>query len=122
MTVSNQMTEQDYRTDRTNKIVTSLVGCGLLGIGGFLAYQNMDSVKNLKVPDNKKLWADSWKKKLSKPWEMPKAEGAIDWSDPKNDPNKMAERLNLNKPLEIQQEFGHQFQQSNHGPWRPGQR
>ena len=51
-----------------------IVGCVLLGFGGFLLLQNSAS---LKLPDNNKLWADTWKKKLTKPWEMPKAEGAI---------------------------------------------
>src|SRR5580700_9609548 len=119
MSTSDQMTDQDYRTDRTNKIVTLLVGCVLLGIGGFVVVQNSAS---FKLPDKNKLWADAWKKKLSKPWELPQHEPLIDWSDPKNDPNKMAERLNLYKPLQVQPQFGHQFQQSNLGPMRPGQR
>jgi hypothetical protein len=123
MSTSNQMTEQDYRTDRTNKIVTSVVGCVLLGIAGIVAFSNVDTLKGLKVPDRNDLWAKALKKKVLKPWEPPKFEPTIDWSDPKNDPNKIAERLNLNKPpLQIEQQFGHQFQQSNHGPWRPGQR
>jgi hypothetical protein len=83
------MTQQDQRTDRANTIVGMLVGCVLLGVGGFVLLQNSASVK---LPDRNKLWADAWKKKLSKPWEMPKAEGAIDWSDPKNDPNKLADQ------------------------------
>jgi hypothetical protein len=89
MSQSNQMTQQDQRTDRTNTIVGMLVGCVLLGFGGFLLLQNSAS---LKLPDNNKLWADAWKSKLSKPYELPKAEGAIDWSDPKNDPNKLSEQ------------------------------
>jgi hypothetical protein len=122
MSTSNQMTDQDYRTDRTNKIVTSVVGCVLLGIGGVVAFTNIDTLKGLKVPDRNKMWADAWHKQLSKPLDLHVQEPLIDWSDPKNDPNKMAERLNLYKPLQIQQQFGHQFQQSNHGPMRPGQR
>jgi hypothetical protein len=89
MSQSDQMTEQDQRTDRANTIVGMAMGCVLLGVGGFVLLQNSAS---LKLPDRNKLWADAWKKKLSKPWEMPKAEGAIDWSDPKNDPNKLAEQ------------------------------
>jgi hypothetical protein len=120
MSISNQMTEQDQRTDRTNKIVTLLVGCVLLGIGAFVLVQNGAS---LKLPDNNKLWADTWKKKVLKPWDPPKFDPTIDWSDPKNDPNKMAERLNLNNSLQFQQQFGnqqfgHQFQPANPMPGR----
>ncbi len=89
MSQSNQMTEQDQRTDRANTIVGMAVGCVLLGVGGFLLLQNSASIK---LPDRNQVWANAWKKKLSKPWEMPKAEGGIDWSDPKNDPNKLAEQ------------------------------
>ena len=56
MSQSNQMTQQDQRTDRTNTIVGMLVGCVLLGFGGFLLLQNSAS---LKLPDNNKLWADA---------------------------------------------------------------
>src|SRR5580700_2487402 len=94
MSTSNQMTDQDYRTDRTNKIVTSVVGCVLLGIGGVVAFTNIDTLKGLKVPDRNKMWADAWHKQLSKPLDLHVQEPLIDWSDPKNDPNKMAERLN----------------------------
>jgi hypothetical protein len=87
MSQCDQLTEQDQRTDRANTIVSMLVGSVLLGIGGVVLWQNSAT---LKVPDRNKLWADTWKKQLSKPWEMPKAEGAIDWSDPKNDPSKLA--------------------------------
>jgi hypothetical protein len=126
MSTSNQVNDQDQRTDRTNKIVTLVVGCVLLGIGGFVLVQNS---ARFKLPDNNKLWADAWKKKVLKPWDMPKPEPLIDWSDPKNDPNKIAERMKLwNKPITIQPPqfqngaYGHQFQQSNIGPMRPGQR
>ncbi|HXY34620.1 MAG TPA: hypothetical protein VEI07_10360 [Planctomycetaceae bacterium] len=115
MSTSNQTTQQDQRADRTNTIATLLVGCVLLGIGGFVLVQNSAS---FKLPDNNKLWADTWKKKVLKPWDPPKFEPTIDWSDPKNDPNKIAERLNLNKPLQIQQELGHQFQPANPFPGR----
>jgi len=115
MSTSNQTTQQDQRAERTNTIATLLVGCVLLGIGGFVLVQNSAS---FKLPDNNKLWADTWKKKVLKPWDPPKFEPTIDWSDPKNDPNKIAERLNLNKPLQIQQEFGHQFQPANPFPGR----
>lgn len=128
MSTSDQMTDQDYRTDRTNKIVTLLVGCVLLGIGGFVVVQNSAS---FKLPDKNKLWADAWKKKLSKPWELPQHDPLIDWSDPKNNPTKMWEQPWMKQQLEQQHEFqrrvqnqqiGHQFQQSNLGPMRPGQR
>ena len=123
MSVSNQMTDQDRRADRANKMVGIVIGCVLLGVGGFVLLQNSAS---FKLPDNNKLWADSWKKKILKPYEPPKFEQTIDWSDPKNDPNKMAERMNLQSQQFQQQfgqqQFGHQFQQSNTGPWRPGQR
>jgi hypothetical protein len=119
MSTENQTNEQDLRADRLNKILTLAVGGVLLGIGGFVIVQNS---ADFKLPENNKLWAASWKKTVLKPWEPPKFEPTIDWSDPKNDPNNMAERLNLNQPLQFQQQFGHQFQQSNHGPWRPGQR
>ncbi len=89
MTGSNQMAQADRRADRTNTIVGMVVGCVLLGVVGFLLLQNTASVK---LPDNNQAWASAWKKKLSKNWEMPKAEGAIDWSDPKNDPNKLGEQ------------------------------
>jgi|GEM_PF-6912310 hypothetical protein len=89
MTTSNQMTPEDRRADKTNTIVGMAMGCVLLGVGGYVLLQNMASVK---LPDNNKAWASTWKKKLAKNWEMPKAEGQIDWSDPKNDPNKLAEQ------------------------------
>jgi hypothetical protein len=89
MSLSNQMTQRDLRTDRANTIVGMLVGCVLLGVGGFVLLQNSAS---LKLPSRDKLWADAWKKELSKPREMPKAEGAIDWTDPKYDPNKLSEQ------------------------------
>jgi hypothetical protein len=89
MSVSNQMTQQDQRTDRANTIVGMVVGCVLLGVGGFVLLQNSAS---LKLPSRDKLWADAWRKELAKSREMPKAEGAIDWSDPKYDPNKLTEQ------------------------------
>jgi hypothetical protein len=89
MSQADQLTTQDRRADRANTIVGTLLGCLLLGVGGFLLLQNSAS---LKLPDSNKLWADTWKKKLSNRWEMPKAEGGIDWSDPKNDPNKLGEQ------------------------------
>jgi hypothetical protein len=89
MSQSDQLTQQVRRADKANTIVGILFGCVLLGVGGFYLLQNAAS---LKLPDNNKLWADAWKKRVSKPWEMPKAEGGIDWSDPKNDPNKLAEQ------------------------------
>jgi hypothetical protein len=89
MTTSNQMTQEDRRADKTNTIVGMAMGCVLVGVGGYVLLQNMASVK---LPDSNEAWASTWNKKLSKNWEMPKPEGGIDWSDPKNDPNKLAQQ------------------------------
>ncbi len=89
MSISNQMTQRDQRADKTNTIVGMVVGFVLLGVGGFVLLQNSASIQ---LPDNNKAWAGAWKKKLAKNWETPKAEGQIDWSDPKNDPSKLAEQ------------------------------
>jgi hypothetical protein len=92
--MSGQMTQQDQRTDRTNKIITAVVGCVLLGVAGFVALQNRDS---FKLPDRNKMWADAWKKKIAKPMDLPEFQPVVDWSDPKNDPSKMGQRLmNMN--------------------------
>jgi hypothetical protein len=89
LSTSNQMTQQDRRADKANTLVGMVIGCVLLAVGGFLLLQNTASVK---LPDNNQAWAGAWKKKLSKHWEMPKAEGQIDWSDPKYDMNKVGEQ------------------------------
>jgi hypothetical protein len=98
----------DQQTERTNKLVGTVVGCVVLTVVGFLALQNVDSLKGLKLPDRNKLWADAWKKELSKPTELPDFKGnTIDWSDPKNDPSKLAEQpWAKGSPLFQQQPLG----------------
>jgi hypothetical protein len=102
--MSAQMTQQDLRTDRTNKIITAVVGCGLLGFAGFIALQNRDSIQ---LPDRNKLWADTWKKKIAKPMDMPEFKPAVDWSDPKYDPARMGMGLtNTNQSDSAHRNFG----------------
>ncbi|HEV8000030.1 MAG TPA: hypothetical protein VGP63_09130 [Planctomycetaceae bacterium] len=79
----------DRQTERTNRIIGTVVASALLAGGGFLAWQNADTLKGVKLPDRNKLWADTWKKQLSKPLDLPEQKPLIDWSDPKYDPSKL---------------------------------
>ncbi len=58
----------EEQTANVNRLMTRIVGCVLLVFIGFVAIQNRDS---LKIPDRNKLWADYWKKELSKPSGLP---------------------------------------------------
>ena len=90
-TMTESITPNVQRAERANKILGIVIGGFMVTIGGFVAMQNFDSVK---LPNTNKMWADAWKKKLSKPMDLPefKSENGIDWSDPKNDPNKLSEQ------------------------------
>jgi hypothetical protein len=46
---------------RVNQIVSGVVACAVLGVGGLMAYQNRDS---LKAPDAKAGWSGFFKKKF----------------------------------------------------------
>ncbi len=82
-------THPDRQTERTNRIVGTVVACALLAGGGFSAWQNADTVKGFKAPNRNKMWADTWKKQLSKPLDLPEQKPLIDWSDPKFDPSNL---------------------------------
>lgn len=46
-----------------NQILSGVVACAVLGVGGLMAYQNRDS---FKAPDRNAAWSGFWTKKLSK--------------------------------------------------------
>jgi hypothetical protein len=71
-----------------NQILSGVVACAVLGVGGVMAYQNRDAVKAVKVPDRNAAWAGFWTKKLSNSSELPKFDGpeaptTIDWDEVK---------------------------------------
>jgi len=78
---STPSTNNDRLVHRVNQILSGVVACAVLGVGGVMAYQNRDAVK---VPDKNAAWAGFWTKKLSKSSELPKfdcpeAPTTIDW-------------------------------------------
>ncbi len=85
--MSEPVAKHDQQTERTNKVVSAVVGSVLALIVGVIAVQNVDRVK---LVDRNKLWADTWKQQLSKPRDLPEFKPAVDWSDPKFDPSKLS--------------------------------
>ncbi len=74
--------QRDRKTQRANQILSGLVACVVLGVGGAMAYQNRDSFT--KVPDRNAAWSGFWTKKLSKPqklpqFELPESKPIVDW-------------------------------------------
>jgi hypothetical protein len=66
---STPSANSDRLVRRANQILSAVVACAVLGVGGVMAYQNRDA---LKVPDRNAAWAGFWTKKLSDNSRIPK--------------------------------------------------
>jgi hypothetical protein len=78
---------KDQRLAELNRALTCVVGGGLLAVVAFTAVQNKES---LQIPDRNKLWADFWKKELSKPSGLPEFKPIeTEFSDVKFDPEML---------------------------------
>ena len=83
---STHSVQRDHVAQRANKILSGMIACAVLGVGGVMAYQNSDA---LQVPDRNSAWANIWTKKLSSKSGIPKFE-APDWEKNAFDPSTLS--------------------------------
>jgi hypothetical protein len=87
----NAPAQSDRTLQRLNRVLSATIACAVLGVGGVMAYQNLDSFQSFKMPDRNALFSNFLKKKLPNPNDF-KMDGpgypqTPDWDKVKFDPS-----------------------------------